>query len=1092
MHRLLKRQLQRAMGRDYEPDERLLPLLDAINTYYQEIEQERLLLENALEVNTAELNAVNEKLRAQNAELTRTMLNTLSDGVYATDLRGNLTFMNTAAEAILGYSEQQMLGRPVHQIIHHRHPDGADFPADECPLMKVYRDGQSVEGDDAFINCHGDFIPVSFRSNPLLQAGDVIGSLVSFRDITRQEEAEARLRLQRAALDSAANMIVIASVGGVIEYVNPSFSRVTGYQPEEVVGQHSRILNSGKQDREFYQTLWQTVLSGRVWENELINRRKNGELYTEQMTITPILEGGRVTHFVAIKRDITEEYRIKTHLKLVSQAVDSIVQGILIIDHPTRDGTSIIQHVNQGFELMTGYRTEELIGHPTSDFLRGPQTDIRRLEELREAMRRGDSLSQENVYYRKDGSSFHVELQTAPVRDENGNLTHYIGVLTDISLRRQAEEALRQAHDQALEASRMKSEFLSTMSHEIRTPMNGIIGMTELLLDTELDTAQREFAATVRDSGQSLLTIINDILDFSKVEAGKMEIEVTDYSPVRVVEGAADLLAVKAREKKLSLMTFVEPELPAMVRGDPTRVRQVLLNLMGNAVKFTEQGEVVLSVTYDAAANEMRFTVRDTGIGMPREVQSRLFQAFTQADSSTTRKFGGTGLGLAISKRLVELMGGEIGVSSVEGEGSSFWFTLPCQSSEAAVQAPHVMVEASSLRVLVVDDLATDREILTRYIRAWGMHCDAVDSAAHCLVALHQSHAGGRPYDIVLLDYAMPGMDGVQLARAIRSDRAHDVTRMLMITAFDQRNLMQEARAVGVGICLIKPVRQSELHDALLDAGHSKLAASIEPVAHKPVEMAPKPTALPTTDAAEQKLILLVEDNRVNQRLAQHLLAKMGYAVHIVSNGLEAVDAAERLPYDVILMDCQMPVMDGFEATRAIRAAERGKSRRPIVAMTANAMQGDRERCLEAGMDDYLTKPVNASRMTEILARWLAQPAVPHSIEFDRLDFTRLLELFGDKESASEVLGIFVDSTSQLLARLQLAQNQRQVEDARRIAHEIKGTCANLGLGRMAQAADTAEQAAAAGDWRKSVEAATLLQGLFHRVEADIVQYCGD
>ena len=1088
MHRLLKRQLQRAMGKNFQPDERLLPLLDAINAYYQEIEQERLLLENALEVNTAELNAVNEKLRTQNAELTRTMLNTLSDGVYATDLQGKMTFMNSAAEAILGYAEQQLIGHPVHELIHHHRPDGSPFPVEECPLLTVYRDGRSVEGEGFFINCHGNFIPVSFRSRPLVQGDAVIGALVSFQDITRQLEAEARIRLQRAALDSAANMIVITSVTGMIEYVNPSFTRVTGYTAEEVVGQHSRILNAGKQDREFYQTLWQTVLSGRVWENELVNRRKSGELYTEQMTITPIMENGQVTHFVAIKRDITEEHQIRTHLKLVSQAVDSIAQGIYITHVPLRGEKAVIEYVNDGFTLMTGYREGEVVGRLLGNFLVGPQTDTVKLNSMDEAMRRGEVVTVENLYYRKDGSMFNVEVQGAPVRDAEGKLTHYIGVVTDISLRRQAEEAMRHAHDQALEASRMKSEFLSTMSHEIRTPMNGIIGMTELLLDSELTSEQREFATTVRDSGHSLLTVINDILDFSKVEAGKMEIEVTDYSLVRVVEGVAELLAIKSREKKLSLMTFVDPHLSRMVRGDPTRLRQVLLNLVGNAIKFTDQGEVVVCVMHDNASNEVRFEVRDTGVGMSPEVQSRLFRAFTQADSSTTRKFGGTGLGLAISKRLVELMGGQMGVRSLEGEGATFWFTLPYQPSDATEERIAHGREPATLRVLVVDDLATDRDILTRYIRSWGMRCDAVENAAGGLVALHQSLQEGQPYDIVLLDYAMPGMDGVQLARVIRSDHAYDATRLLMITAFDQQNLVQEARNGGISAVMTKPVRQSELHDTLLEEGRDRLVQADVPQKQTIKQTMPV-TEVKQESTSDQHLILLVEDNPVNQRLAQFLLKKMGYDIHTVNNGQEAVEAARTLPYSLILMDCQMPVMDGFEATRAIRAAERGKMRRPIVAMTANAMQGDRERCLEAGMDDYISKPVSANRIGEVLARWLAQPVVANSIEFDRLDFARLIDLFGDREAACELLDVFASTTEKLLDRLQTAAEMRHAEEARKCSHEIKGTCANLGLGRMAQTANTIEEATMAADWRKVVEAAAMLHGLFLRVKSEITRF---
>jgi polar amino acid transport system substrate-binding protein len=1084
MHRLLKRQLQRHMGRDFQLDAAWAPFFEAISSYYQEIEQERELLENALAVNTDELNAVNERMRSQNTELTRTMLNTLSDGVYATDLQGKLTFMNAAAEVILGYPEHELIGCSVHGVIHHRHADGSDFPVEHCPLLRVYRDGVSVEGEGHFIRQGGQFVPVSYRSRPLLQDGRIIGSLVSFQDITQQQEAEAKIRLQQAALDSAANMIVISSREGVIEYVNPAFSAVTGYSAEEVVGQHTRILGSGSQDQTFYQTLWRTIVNGHVWENELINRRKNGEHYTEQMTITPIKTDGEVTHFVAIKRDITEESAIRTRLKLVSMAVDSINQGIMISNVPKSGERTVVEYVNSGFSRMMGYRSNEVQGKPVGDFLRGPRTDSGKLDLMREALRRGDDHTMQNVYYRKDGSAFDVELQAAPVRDQDGRLTHYIGVFSDISLRRQAEDALRDAHDQALAASQMKSDFLSNMSHEIRTPMNGIIGMTDLLLDTPLDVEQREFSEAVRDSANALLTIINDILDFSKVEAGKMEIEMTDFSPVRLVEGVGELLAVKAHEKKISLMTFIEPSLPTMLRGDPTRLRQVLLNLVGNAVKFTDQGEVVICAVHDEASAMLRFQVRDSGIGMSPEIQVRLFQAFTQADSSTTRRYGGTGLGLAISKQLVELMGGNIGVTSTVGEGSTFWFNVPYQVSEHQTPAHVTHRDLSNLKVLVVNDLRTDREIISRYVRSWGMNCDACPGAREGLELMAQALAVGAPYDIAVLDYAMPGMDGIQMGCALRINPAFNHTRLVMLTGYDQRFLFDEAKEAGFSVCLTKPIRQSELHDALATEIHERTLAAA------PVTAEHRLVAEAVTSEAARKLILLVEDNAVNQRLAQHHLMKRGYAVHTVSNGQEGVDAARTLPYAAILMDCQMPVMDGFEATRVIRLNEQGGRRRPIIAMTANAMQGDRERCLEAGMDDYISKPISPQQLNTVLARWVAQEDTAEAA-VDQFDYAYLEELFGDKSSACELLEAFHASTAELLARLPQAIEQRQAASASSMAHEIKGTCANLGLKLMARQAEIVELGAPQGQWEEAAAAIARLLELFAKIEREIVQYRG-
>ncbi|MBI5919378.1 MAG: PAS domain S-box protein [Nitrosomonadales bacterium] len=1081
MHRLLKRQLQRHFGKDFEPDGALASFVLAIDGYYQEIDQERVLLENALQVNTSELNEVNEKLREQNAELTRTMLNTLSDGVYATNMDGRMTFMNSAAEVILGYRESDLIGQKVHQNIHHHHPDGSAFPAETCPLLEVYDTEKGVEGKSHFINQAGQFVPVSYRAQPLVRDGETFGSLVSFQDVTRQQEAESKIRLQQAALDSAANMIIIADVQGYIRYVNPAFTAVTGYQADEVIGQHSRLLNSGKQDRAFYQNLWATVLAGKVWESELVNRRKDGGLYFEQMTITPIMEQGVVSHFVAIKRDITEESRIRTRLKLVSMAVDSINQGILISSVPLAGEHSKIEHVNEGFVRMTGFQVDEVIGRPAREFLRGPRTDIDKLDMMCETMRRGDGHSMENVYYRKDGSSFDVEVQVAPVRDENDHLTHYIGVLSDISLRRQAEEALREAHDQALRASRMKSEFLSTMSHEIRTPMNGIIGMTDLLLDTDLRGEQQEFAVAVRDSAQSLLTIINDILDFSKVEAGKMEIEATDCALVRVVEGVAELLALKAQEKQVSMMTFIDPSLPSLVRADPTRLRQVLVNLVGNAVKFTERGMVVVRALRDVSEGHLRIEVQDSGIGMSIQTQAGLFQAFTQADSSTTRKYGGTGLGLAISKRLVELMGGEIGVESEVGVGSTFWVRLPLIASDHELQPVKPISQMRDLRVLVVDDQPIDREILHHYLHSWGMYGESAVDAEQGLLLMRRAVEAGTPFDVAIVDYSMPGMDGVTLGKMLHDDPQFTRTRLVLLTAFDQRNLMQQAHAAGFSICLTKPVRQSELYDALAREVEEATAGGVVAVLEAAASVAMPPVA-----AKSEKLILLVEDNAVNQRLAQYQLGKLGYAVKLATNGEEAVAMAQTVPYTLILMDCQMPVMDGFEATRAIRLAEQGKMRRPIVAMTANAMQGDRERCLEAGMDDYLSKPIDPARMREVLERWVAQAGQE---ERDAPDWERLLDLFGDKDALCELMEVFASSTAELLAQLHAASEQQQAGRALALAHELKGASANLGLRKMATLAEKIERNAGKGAWEQVADEFDALERLFKLVELDVAAY---
>ena len=561
-----------------------------------------------------------------------------------------------------------------------------------------------------------------------------------------------------------------------------------------------------------------------------------------------------------------------------------------------------------------------------------------------------------------------VSTTKMPLRNAQGQIVGTFGISRDITERKRTDEALRVAVKEAQASARLKSQFLANMSHEIRTPLNGVVGMIGLLLDTELTAEQRTFANTVRTSADALLTIINDILDFSKIEAGMLTFELRPFELRVPVEGCLHLMAERAHAKGLELAYLIDDNIPVQVIGDSGRLQQVLLNLVGNALKFTEHGEVVVRITNTGEANEsvqLRFAVTDTGIGITPDQRKRLFQPFTQADGSITRKFGGTGLGLAISRQLVELMGGEIGVESEPGKGSTFWFTVKLAVQPTALRVIPHRVDLAGQRALIVDDNQTNREILQRQLSAWHISAVCAADGKSALALLRSAAQAGQPFHFALLDMQMPGMSGFELARNISADPALASLKMLILTSMGSIPPFGEIAAAGVTACLAKPVQQEELREAiasLLGMGKHRVIA---------------PPALPRRQPEPKALrILLAEDNVVNQSVARMQLARLGYSVDIVADGRAAVEAAQARPYNVVLMDGQMPEMDGYEATRHLRAWE--QTRRAaggkfvplyIIAMTAAAMTGDRETCLAAGMDDYISKPVQASEMAAAIVR---------------------------------------------------------------------------------------------------------------------------
>jgi two-component system, sensor histidine kinase and response regulator len=733
------------------------------------------------------------------------------------------------------------------------------------------------------------------------------------------------------------------------------------------------------------------------------------------------------------------------------------------------DSAGNIVSWNEGAHRIKGYEEEEILGKHISVFYTPEDVEAGKPQLGLEIAAAEGHFEDSGWRVRKDGTQIWANVVITPLRDNTGNVCGFAKVTRDITERKKFEQDLEKARDQALEASRFKSEFLANMSHEVRTPMNSILGMAEILSTSDLTAEQMGQLNHIIESGKSLLSIIDDILDFSKIEAGKLTLEEQDFAPLAVVEGVAELLSTQTRKKGLSMMTFVDPQIPPTLRGDAGRIRQILVNFAHNAIKFAQSGSIVVRASFegrDQGQVTVKFSVTDQGIGMTGEELDQLFQPFVQLDGSLTRKYEGTGLGLSICKRLVEKMQGEIGVHSVKGTGSTFWFSIPLKVSTTSdsSRAPHPNLKKT--RILIVDDDQNVLDIVGDYTSAWGMQNGKARSAEEALVVLRKS-AKIDPYEVVLIDLLMSGMTGMEFGKIIREDEKLKSLKLILVTAYDKPGLGEEAICLGFNGYLVKPIRQSQLLDCITSLVVLASTQQVQGTARQSDQINVAGLKPPT----RSELILVVEDHPINQEVALLLLKRFGFEAHVASNGAQALEHIQSIPYALVLMDCQMPVMSGFEATSAIRKLETRTGKHvPIVAMTAHAIEGSREQCLAAGMDDYLSKPIDPKLLNHTLQKYLplsdtSSPFEPESSK--PIDLNKLKHRYGEEEVDSFVRMFLGEIPDRIAEMRQLVASSNTAEMLNK-THALKGVCATMAAGEMYQECHAIEAACRDQDWAKT------------------------
>ncbi|PTL39099.1 response regulator [Alkalicoccus saliphilus] len=895
----------------------------------------------------------------------------------------------------------------------------------------------------------------------------------------RKEELNERDQIAQLVIDNVLDGIITINRKGEVESFNSGAEKIFQYSAEEVIGNNIKMLmpEPYKKEHDSYINNYAETGEAKIIGigREVTGQRKDGSHFPMDLAVTEFFIGEEM-HFVGITKDMTERRKTEEALdKATRENFENTVknlQNLVFKLEKAPAGRPV-------YTLMEGYNAQE-IGLSTSSTFNKTNKEIfplsisKELDNYHAKAFEGETVTYEWAFA---GKVFYITL--SPIFMDN-QVSEIVGSGVDITDRKKMEEALALTRDEALEASELKSQFLANMSHEIRTPMNGIIGMVDVLMNTSLDKEQLEIINVVERSAQSLLTIINDILDFSKMEAGKLTIEQVQFSPTLLVEGIAEILLPKARQKDISLLTYIDPSIPGLLLGDSIRIQQILLNLTDNAIKFTEKGSVLIRTILKKITDEnivvLHFSVVDTGYGLSSTEISSLFQPFTQIDGSITRKHGGTGLGLAISKRLVELMEGDIGVNSEKGEGSTFWFDVPFSLPESSPAAEtDIDPKLENLRVIILNDHAEEREILEKYISSWGMENASFENGIDALAELQKEVNNNRPYDLAVVHLKNPGMDSQMFLQVIK--QSPHLSKLDVILLGEQSQ--KEKGTDGYKAFLTAPVKQSQLFDCIANVARP-LFSEEESTMKENLDTSHKGS--PQTEIInKEQPILLVEDNPMNRKVAFFQLNKLGYQAEAVTNGKEALEAVKKQKYPLILMDIQMPEMDGIEATQEIRRLHYAV---PIVAMTANAMKSDKENYLEAGMDDYLSKPVNLERLKQVLEHWMPDNGQPFSFQAENrtetqnppINMENLQESYGDESLVKELLQMFLNDAPGYLENLRQAIEQKKSVETAEIAHSLKGSSAVLKAETFTRLSAVIQQAAKSGDWE------TVLSS-FHELE---------